>query len=336
MSSFILAVTLLAAGPFVGGEQRITSLHNPSSVAVAASSDATLVAWNEGGRIRARVANTTHDLGNGVGTSAASDGRDFLIVWQDGNRYLGARWSNPSEVRTYYGSIAPPRSTPIVVWDGSMFQVLGALDRVDSAAALNGVVLTTSFQALAEGYRCLFSGLSVHCGIFPANYTAEWKIRTEPNPARSFGVLHNNLFSSYAPGAAAGKNEFLIAWRTSTSIDGRRLHRDGATLGFFNIPVPRPLTGRRGPQIAFDGTRYLIVFDMLGTSGDIWAAVVVPGENYIAEPFLIAGGAEDEFLPAVTAIGPDRFVVAYTIDSDAIGTRVVSFKEPASRRRPTR
>lgn len=225
---------------------------------------------------------------------------------------------------------------PIIVWDGSQFRVFR--ENVDAVAAMPGVLLTLTFRTEPEGYRCIPGGFSVHCGVFPAEYKLEWRTHTAIGPSRPHGVLGGSFYAPYAPGVVAGHNEFAIAWRTSLSIDGRRMGRDGAPVGMFSIPLPRAITGRRGPQIAWDGTRYLVVFDMAGETGDIWGAVVIPGQTYIANPFLIAGGAQQEFAPAVTTIGPDQFLVAYTIGNDAIGTRVVSFREPEppSRRRATR
>lgn len=337
----LFTTSAFAAGPFIGDEERISAAR--PGVVLASTADRTLMAWTDGARVRARVGETTIDLGAGLDPSVATDGRDFLIVWQSEGSVVGARWSNPTAVQTYVTNLINMRKSPKVIWNGTTFQVFGGSSPVDSIAVVNGVVMTTWSESYPEGYRCifgdLFGNLGFPCFVMPAIYVVEWRFSGEHLGVTTFPFRtgYQGITSGLPSGAGAGKNEFLLAWKGPTAIEARRFNTSGATLGFFNVSVANPMSGVRAPQVAWDGTRYLMVFDTLDGTSDIYGAVLIPGEGYAITPFKIAASGENESAPAVTALGPDRFLVAYTIGISAIGTREVSFKEPLpSRRRAAR
>lgn len=343
--NLLLAVTLLAATPFVSDEERIGPLRNPLDLVLVRSADATLLAWHEDSRVRARVNDTILDLGTGTDVRAATDGKDFQVIWVDQLRILGALASKPSDVKTLInlnsqanGFGTTYRRAPSIVWTGRSFQIFAGFDGADTAAAVNGVVFTaaaTSDPAYQDCFFSLFARGFVCRNVGPV-FRVDWKLRADNVAARSFAFTESGYSSIHLPFAVAGPGEFLLLWKSSAGIDGVRLRPDGSTAGFVKVPIGQSLTGKRGPQAAWDGTRYLVVFDTVDPSGNIWGAFVTPGVNLIADPFVIANGAEQESAPTVAALGPDRFGVAYKIGNDQIGTRVVSFTEPPSRRRVAR
>jgi len=290
-------------------------------VTLVHSTDATLVTWIEDAHVKARVGDTTIDLGNGNDVRAATDGHDFQIVWVDQGRVLGTRWSKPSEIQTFGNG----DRTPPVVWNGSAFQLFAGSD---AAAALQGVALTTTGASTAAYTFCspfpTFGGPK--CTDVAATFRIDWTVRSNDAPSRSFTTASDEVSS---PAAVAGNDEFLIVWKSSIAIEGVRVHRDGSTASFINVPM----MGKGRPQVAWDGTRYLIVFE---AGSDVWGAFVTPGLTYVAQPFAIAATSAEETAPAVAAIGPDRFAVAYVVDKGQIATRVVSFNEPPSKRRAAR
>lgn len=281
-------------------------------VTLVHSSDATLTAWVEDAHVKARVGDTTIDFGAGNDVRATTDGRDFQILWVDQNRVLGARWSQPSEITTFANGGRPGS----IVWNGSAFQHFAG---ADAAAALKDVVLTTSGASTAAYTVCPFwptFGGPKTCVTFPATYSLGWTVRPSDAPPRSAST---SIDAGATPAVAAGNDEFLIVWRSSLAIEGVRVRRDGSIVGFINVPM-----AARTAQVAFDGTRYLIVFD---ANGDVWGAFVAPGVTYVAQPFAIASTAADETTPAVVAIAPDRFAVAYVVDRGQIATRVIPLSE---------
>jgi hypothetical protein len=336
MNAFLLAVTLLAAGPFIGKEERIGTTRSPLDLTLVRSADATLLAWSEDSQVRARVNGKTITLGPGIDVRAATDGRDFQIVWFDQNRIAGARWSNPSHVTTLVNLNVfnpPPRKPPAVVWNGSAFEISVA---VDAMSAMPGLIFTASSSSMPAQQICVPPFFGGGCRQVPARYGISVGVRAG-SEFRTFSTAQEGYTSNYPSSIAAANAEGLVVWKSPTGIEGFRVRRDGSAAGFINVPISRSMTGKRGPQVAWDGTRYLIVFDRLDANGDIWGAVVMPGATYVAEPFVIAGSADNELAPAVTALGPDRFLVAYAIGNEWIGTREVSFQEPLpSRRRATR
>jgi len=337
-----LAITLLAATPFVGSEQRIGPVRNPLDLTLVRSAGSTLLAWQEETHVKARVEEKTIDFGIGSDVRAATDGSDFQIIWVDQNRVAGARWSKPSDVKTlvnlgsfvvdYFGS--QYRRPPAMAWNGTAFQIFTGYDQADTAAALNGVVISAAGTSEGTHKVCPPFGFGFPiCYDVPPSQRIDWKVRRGDAPVRSFSLQQDGYISTHYPFITAGANEFLLVWKASTSIDGVLLRPDGSNAGFITVPIANSLSGKRGPQVAFDGTRYLIVFD---TDGDVWGAFVTPGVTYVAQPFAISATAAQEGAPTVAAIGPDRFAVAYAIDSNQIGTRIVSFSEPPSRNRAVR
>lgn len=332
----LLTASAYAAGPFIGDEHRLGTLRTPTDLTLVRSADATLLAWSEDSQVHARVNEKRITLGTGIDVRAATDGRDFQIIWFDQNRIAGALWSNPSDVRTLVNlntfNSSQTRRPPALAWNGSAFQIFS----VDAASSMRGLVFTAfSISELAHQicFAAPFNPLS--CRLVPASYRIGVGIFAG-SASSSFTTIQEGYTSTYPPSIAAAADEGLVVWRSPTGIDGFRVRRDGSAAGFINVPTARSMTGKRSPQVAWDGTRYLIVFDALDASGDIWGAVVTPGPTYVAQPFVIAGSAENELAPAITALGPDRFLVAYTIGNEWIGTREISFKEPPSRRRATR
>jgi hypothetical protein len=342
--NLLLAITLLAAGPFVGEEQRLASLRNPIDLTLVRSADATLLVWNEDSKIRGRLDDRLLDFGTGTDPRAATDGRDFQVVWVAQDHILGTRTSDPSNVQqlvrlsafqTDFGSTY--RRAPAIAWTGRFFQIYAGTNPADTAASADGLVFTAVARSLPKDRMCMPSlFLGIFCWDVPDSYTLNWSIRTD-STARTGTFAQNGYTSIHFPGSAAGKGEFLIVWKTPTAIDGMRLRSDGSVAGFINVPVARSLGGARGPQVAWDGTRYLIVFDNPAADGNlnVLGAVIEPGQ-YLAQPFEIAASAERESAPVVTAAGDGEFLVSYVVNRDAIGTRAVSFREPPSRRRATR
>jgi hypothetical protein len=333
--ALLLATPVFAGEPFIGDEQLFHPDGRPSGLVLAASPQATLLAWNEGDRVKARSRGVTLDLGSGSDVAVATDGSDFLIAWQEPTRIAGVRWSNPAatlELVRFLSGTPVTNLAPRVVWDGTRFIVFAASEPAAAAAAANGVAIATTVTSTGAYYACIPSGLSHYCRTFPAYYQLDWSVRGSASPLQKYSLQQTGYSSPYLPGMAAGRDDFLIAWKSVASIDGVRLNRDGSRAGYFGIPIAHPLTGQRGPQIAFDGTRYLVVFDTVDASGDIWGAIVEPGGTYIASPFVIAGSGAQELGPSVAALGPDRFVVSYVKDAVTIAMRTISFSEPARRR----
>ena len=334
----LLSTAALADEPFVGDERLFRPAARPAALTIAASSTETILVWTEGTRVMARVGDTVRQLGSGADPDVASDGRDFLIVWQEADRVAGVKWSDPASQLVFVRF--PSTATygpPHVVWDGRQFLVRAATEAVTTAAAIKGTLFGVTYSSQGPYYACIPVGMTPWCGMQPAYYRVNWTINGVVPQLHVFGIQQTGFASPYAPGAAADDDQFLMAWKSDVQIEGRRIGLDGAVKSYFTIPAARPISGLRGPQLAFDGTRHLVVFDNVTASGDILGAFV-DDKTYAARTFVIAGSGAQERAPALAAAGPDRFVVAYVKDDDTIATRRVSFSEPPlpSRRRAAR
>lgn len=331
MSPLLLAITLLATGPFIGNEQIWPTASRAANVTVATSAKGMLVSWNEGGRVRARFGGATLDLGIGSVVSVATDGSDFMVVWLRDGRAVGVRLGNPATLIDF----GPTTKAPRVVWDGTDYRVFRGVSVVDSAAARSGAVVTTTFASMQAHWVCTNYWVTTACYLVPDIYSIDWNL-TADGLGVANRIEQRGFMSSFAPGIGVGKDDFLIAWKSPVTVEGSRVLRGGSPAGHFVVPgAPgaKPMTGSGPPSVAWDGTRYLIVFDQVTATSDVWGAVIDPGRNYVAQPFVIAASEAQEQTPAVSALGPDRFLVAYGVGENGIGTRVVSFTEPPPSRR---
>lgn len=294
----------------------------------------------------------------------ASDGSEFFVVWQERsadaalpNRIFGTRVDRSGQLGAAISfgflSITAPRM-PRVTWDGHRYQVFAAgqawhvrrdgtvasvrpFVEPDTVAALNSMTMAARFSSERSRYACRPVGLSLFCSTLPDAYIIDWSLIDPAGTARGQRV-QAQYTSSFPPAIEADTDEFLMAWKTPAGIDALRVHPDGSAAGYAVVPMTTPLTGTTGPQVAFDGARYLIVYDMGYQSRDIWAAEIVPDRTYVGEPFLISAAAgRDEIEPRVEAVGSGQFLVTYVsrggTSGERIVSRLVSFSAPVPSRR---
>jgi hypothetical protein len=155
--------------------------------------------------------------------------------------------------------------------------------------------------------------------------------------------------STYGAGVASNGKSFLVAWHDATAngggsalasiVDESLLDAPSfvtpLTIGFVGPDLAGPVA--RQPQVASDGERYVVVWqDRTEQQRDIVGAVVSPRER-TSIPFTVTATDADETQPAIVAVSPGRFLVAYNSVSGGtqqIAGRFVTFV-PA-RHRPSR
>ena len=155
---------------------------------------------------------------------------------------------------------------------------------------------------------------------------------------RASFMRHFDFFSSYAPAIASNGKDSLVAWFEGTPQGGGTLfaaHFDSQGLG------PRLALGQFGPDpgsiqkpgIAWDGQRYLVVWQDKAwyANHEIRGAVV---DSIGVTAFTVTDTIAEEEHPSVTAVGPGRFLVAYstiTAGQRRIAGRFIDFPEPRRR-----
>lgn len=121
------------------------------------------------------------------------------------------------------------------------------------------------------------------------------------------------------PSAAAGAGHFLVTWESTTLADVFAARLDG-TGRVLDAPVALPVAvspaPERRPKVAFDGQRFLVVWQEGTDGGRVLARRLEPtGAFTEASPFVVAGGAWPQVDPRI-ACAADGCFVAWTDGRD--------------------
>jgi hypothetical protein len=134
-----------------------------------------------------------------------------------------------------------------------------------------------------------------------------------------------------APAVASDGTNFLVAYQrifsTDSDIQGALVSATGPTVSLFGIDTAIDFDDVL-PQLAFDGTNYLAVYQetFSSTDHDIIGTRVSPAGVANPNVVLIATFANDDLVPAL-AFGTTNYLVAYeevfsSTDHDIIGALV--------------
>jgi hypothetical protein len=302
--------------------------------------------------ISARELPTLDASGDAYHSAIASRDKGFLVAWTE----IAA--SEPQGVvaiahlDTDGRLIRPPRelmpglNAPTVYWTGADYflgvgSTLWAISADDSNTRRIGVGETidalsgTVSQVAIAGHSIQVSaGLCFHCPPKPP-----------PQPPREIYVARFELVGTCsttwslepAPplGTGVGFNgrQYLVVWPDNNStLKAFRLRGDCQ-----NIDAPGSIlidhvfaggSATSNPQVAWDGTRFLVVYQT--SAGEIRGAAVDEGES--APPFVIANGNVRR--PTLIAVAPGRFLVAYealSVSGKQLAGRFIDFS-PTRRR----
>jgi hypothetical protein len=128
--------------------------------------------------------------------------------------------------------------------------------------------------------------------------------------------------SDAQPAIQSDGRDVLIAWERGTQKFGglvvvNRLD-DRASDFYYNVPAKLQVvgtfgadTGRIRPDIATDGSRYVIVWDTKTLRGDHDVIGAMLDPNGTVTPFDVATSTADEREPSIISIRPGAFLVAY-------------------------
>ena len=236
----------------------------------------------------------------------AYNGENYLVVWKNINPLIGdeeifgARVTPNGSVLDYYGIIISGEITcmcPAVAAGDTNFLVVWADQRDDSYNNIYGARVTPSGTVLDQ------EGISISTAPKTQNH----------------------------PQVAYDGTNFFVVWedkRNSTpeyDIYGARVTQNGEVLDTNGILIFTADDWQKYPELAFDGTNYLVVwYD--GRNDDIYGARVTPNGEVLDTngiPICTAGGYQK--LPAV-AVDTGDFLVVWQdgrgSDYDIYGVRV--------------
>jgi len=276
----------------------------------------------------------------------ASDGANFLVVWQDdrnGSDYdiYGARVTPQGSVLDPSGFVishaAHEQGSPAVDFDGVNFLVVWQDGRSGSGYDICGARVTPQATVLDEGGFVISQAASDQ--YYPAvdfdgeNFLVAWEdsrsgfywdiygARVTPQGAvlDSAGlVISQATYYQFRPSVSFDGTAFLVVWvdyRSGSDYDiyGARVTPQGTVLDSSGIAIARAGGDQEYPALCFDGANYLVAWQFRRNGGrywDVYGARVTP-QGAVLDPagIVISRAAGDKENPALGFDGANSLVV---------------------------
>jgi hypothetical protein len=250
------------------------------------------------------ISQTGYDFFEQRSPSAAFDGTNYLVVWEDfrtsKSDIYGAivRSSpiNPNPTLIAISTVTSSQNYPDVAFGDSIYLVVWQDDRDDKSDIYgarikqNGEILDPyGFQISATDFGQEFPKVAFD----GTNFLVVWTdARNIPNRdiyaarvTQDGNVLDPNGIEVYtgtnsSPEVAFDGNNYLIVWENDYSeIYGSLINTSGTVLepGGLQISEMASYVHAHSPNIAFDGTNYLVIWsDSRNGNDDIYCARVTP------------------------------------------------------------
>ena len=275
------------------------SANRQRNPAVAFDGTNYLVVWEDlrsgGDLYGARVSPTGTMLdGSGFVISAAAGGQLNPVVGFDGTNYLVVWQDNRSGASDIYGARV---STGGTVLDGAGIAIsTAASSQQDPAMVFAGTSYLVAWSDFRNGQSDVYASLVSTAGVVlsPLGTSVSGGTGTQTLPAVAFD----------------GTNS-LVVWQDpragNLDIFGARVNQTGVVLDAAGKQITTSGFQQLNPAVAFDGTRYLVVWQDYRLDvdhPDIYGARVnTAGSVLDAQGIQISAAANDQDLPEVTANG---------------------------------
>ncbi len=221
-------------------------------------------------------------------TAIASDGTDYLVVWND---LRDGSWD------IYGARVAMDRS----LLDSSGIAIsIAAKDQGHASVAFDG----TSYFVVWEDAR------NGRYEIYGARVAADGRV-LDPSGIR----IATAAVGLRNPDIAFDGTNYLVVWQDSIcgsyDVYGLRIGRDGNVLDSVRTPISIATFDQINPRVAFDGANYLVVWeDLRHGSHDVYGARVgTEGDVIDSSGIAIATATGDQAGPAIASGGSNYFVV---------------------------
>ena len=234
--------------------------------------------------------------------AVASNGKDYLVVWED-HRDFSTRRSD------IYG--ARVTSDGVVLETGGFAISFQVADQKNPAVASNG----KDYLVVWEDSR---NSSTTSVDIYGA-------LVTSGGVVSDFGGLAVSTWptAQQSPSVASDGADYLVVWSdngrfpfSTSQIFGARVTRAGAvfeTTGFLVSLEPDRYGIESTPVVAFNGNNYLVVWHhpaFSSTYPNIYGArVTTEGTVLDNSPLLISNSANNQGVPALAAIGSNYLLV---------------------------
>ncbi|MEO0107555.1 MAG: hypothetical protein ABIK62_00030 [candidate division WOR-3 bacterium] len=295
------------------------------------------------------------------GPKAAFDGANYLVAWED---YRSGEYADVYVTRlSPLGRVLDPAPVPLVTLEGDQDKVAACFDgtnylvvwedgrssgdddifacRVTTA----GSVLDTGGIAVSDwgddqGQPAVARGSAGCLVVWEDRRNGQMDIygaRLAPDGTvlDPDGILISGATGlQWRSDVAFDGTNWLVVWQDSRSGQGydiyaSRVSQDGRVLDTAGLAVCTAQQGQWSPKVAFDGTRYLVVWeDPRSGAREVYGArVAIDGAVLDTSGICIAGGTTGKNSPAVSYDG-NEFLVVWSderggvTETDIYGVRV--------------
>jgi len=277
------------------------------------------------------------DIHDQIRTKITYGNSGFLVIWEDNRNFdstgfdiYGTRVttdgivSNPDGERiTHYKNL---EENPNIAWGGESFLTVWEVGNYGQFWDVCGIRIDTLGSALdsssfviSSACDAQLSGISAWSG---SSYLAIWEENHDIKGARvdRFGNLLDSIpiricsasEEQKAPSLVWGKGSYFAVWEDfrhhNFDIYGTRIDSNGVVLDTLSLPIQVDSTSdQRYPEIAFDGSNYLVVWQKMLDSTEsnykIEGIRISPtGVVLDPQPFSISAGDKGSY-PDVAFVG---------------------------------
>jgi len=290
------------ASPWVGWTPRLTRIPGGSCIAAGHDDIWTSRVAQSGAILDSVAILLSLSAAAEEWASVASDGTDYMVVWQTGQttgrrRIYGIR----------LGALGSQLDSSSITIDTSYHSNLGP---------------TVAFGG--QQYLVAWANSTFHAG--DPNIFARRVNRTGAVLDSAPIVVSDLLASEYGPAAAYDGTNFLIVWSAALSttedwIYGARVRSDGVVIDTIPIPICEANYGVDDPSVTFGATDYLVTWsDQRSGTSCIYASRLSRGGT-VLEPAGIPVQTAQSASSQVASNGTDFFVV-WQRTRDIYGARV--------------
>ncbi len=299
----------------------------------------------------------SYRVGGQYNQEVAFDGTNYLAVWldelEDGHRISGARITPTGVILDSIGIRISPylykyipnlqvilgSTNYFVIWDD-----FWAGDIYGVRISLNGIILDTIPILISTA----INGQSGVKGVFDGNnYFVVWADKRNNNIKDIYGTRVSSLGVVLDPDgipiSTANNNQdsaqvifdgtnYFVCWQDgrigSYKIYGARVSTSGIVLDTAGIPILAATHSQRGPQVAFDGTNYLLVWEDARAGYHIYGARVTrAGVVLDTTGIRISIANNPQFYPQVV-FGDNKYFVIWDVinasEWDLYGARLTT------------